>query len=295
MVIIVSKEGSLANQILHASFFMVNAKEHGYRVVHLFFDDYYSFFSESLSNNKTPMRFLGKRRSWLVSSFQKFVRLGVRVFLKLGITKLPFFEIVRYKGHHQGLQPFDLNDEKFVKKARSKLVLVKGWAFRDPENFKKHRQLLLDAWMPNKYYRNNAEQYFNKYESGNDFVIGVHRRGGDYKNFEGGKWYYTSAQYSEKMKEIKSLEIFRNKKIAFVICTNEREVSLQDTGNFSVFNEERHFIEDLYLLAKCDYIIGPPSTFSMWASFYGSRPLYMIKEMETKITDEIFKANTEIY
>jgi hypothetical protein len=293
MVIIVSREGQLANRIAHASSFMVNAQEHGYRVVHLFFDDYYSFFSECLSDKKTPIKFLGKRRNGLVVSFQKFVTVGVKVFLKLGITKLPFFEIVRYEGYQQDMKAFDLNDEKFIKKARSKLVLVQGWLFRDPENFKKHRQLLLDAWVPNKHYRENVEQYFNKYKNRNEILIGVHLRGGDYKNFEGGKWYYTAGQYYEKMKEVASLEIFRNKKIAFVVCTNEKEISLPAADNFSVFNEERHFIEDMYLLTKCDYIIGPPSTFSMWASFYGSRPLYMIREIETKITDEIFKTKAE--
>jgi len=295
MVIIISKEGQLANRILHASSFMVNAQEHRYRVLHLFFDDYYSFFSESLSRNKTPIKFLGKRRSWLVSSFQKFVTIGVRVFLKLGITKLPFFEIVGYEGYQQGMKSFDLNDERFVKKARSKLILANGWAFGDAKNFKKYRQLLLDAWTPNKHYRDIAEQYFNRYRNGNDLLIGVHLRGGDYKNFEGGKWYYTPDQYYEKMKEVAALGIFRNSKIAFVVCTNEKEISLPSTSNFSVFNEERHFIEDLYLLAKCDYIIGPPSTFSIWASIYGTKPLYMIGEMETRITDEIFKTNAEIH
>ncbi|MFN5837557.1 MAG: hypothetical protein ACK47J_12755, partial [Pseudanabaena sp.] len=35
-------------------------------------------------------------------------------------------------------------------------------------------------------------------------------------------------------------------------------------------------IEDLYSMAKCDYLIGPPSTYSMWASFYGMVPLLHI-------------------
>ena len=174
------------------------------------------------------------------------------------------------------------------------MVLVQGWLFSDQENFKKHRQLLLDAWVPNKHYRDNVEQYFNRNKNGNELLIGVNMRRGDYKNFEGGKWYYTQDQYYEKMKEVAALEIFRNRKIAFVICTNEKEVSLQSSGNFSVFSEERHFVEDLYLLAKCDYIIGPPSTFSIWASICGTTPLYMIREMETKITDENFKTNAEL-
>lgn len=45
-------------------------------------------------------------------------------------------------------------------------------------------------------------------------------------------------------------------------------------------------IEDLYALSKCDYIFGPPSTFSMWASFYGEVPL---KFFET--TNEKFSLN----
>ena len=38
----------------------------------------------------------------------------------------------------------------------------------------------------------------------------------------------------------------------------------------------RHFITDLYCMASCDGIIGPPSTFSQWASFYGKVPLSFI-------------------
>ena len=33
-------------------------------------------------------------------------------------------------------------------------------------------------------------------------------------------------------------------------------------------------VEDLYALAGCDLLIGPPSTFTQWASFYGKVPLY---------------------
>ncbi len=295
MVIISSKEGQLANRIWHASSFMVNAQEHGYRALHPFFDDYYSFFSESLKNSKNPVWFLGKRTNTLVTLFQKFFTLGIKTFLKLGITKLPFFEIVRFEGYEFNIEPFNLNDKKFVKKAKSKLTFARGWLFRDQENLKKHRQLLLDVWKPNKYYLANVEQYFKKYKNETQILIGVHLRGGDYKNFEGGKWYYTPKQYYEKIKEVAALGIFSNKKIAFVICTNEKNISFPDFENVSIFNEERHFIEDLYLLAKCDYIMGPPSTFSIWASFYGGKPLYKINELETKITDENFKANSQIF
>ena len=34
---------------------------------------------------------------------------------------------------------------------------------------------------------------------------------------------------------------------------------------------------DLYALSRCDYIIGPPSTFSQWASYYGHVPLRFLR------------------
>jgi hypothetical protein len=40
-----------------------------------------------------------------------------------------------------------------------------------------------------------------------------------------------------------------------------------------------HLIEDLYSLAQCDFLAGPPSTFTLWASFYGKVPLYMAKDI----------------
>jgi hypothetical protein len=32
----------------------------------------------------------------------------------------------------------------------------------------------------------------------------------------------------------------------------------------------------MYVLAACDLILGPPSTFSIWASYYGQVPLMQL-------------------
>lgn len=210
--------------------------------------------------------------------------------MKLRLKNFTFLEIIRNEGFEQDPIPLDLNDKNFIKKARSKMVLTTGWLFQDIVNLEKHRQMLVKIWTPNKNYRENIEQYYNKYKKGHDFVIGVHIRRGDYEQFEGGRWYYTPDEYYRKIEEVAALEAFRGKKIAFVICTNEKIISFPTSGTFSVFNEKRHFVEDLYLLAKSDYIMGPPSTFSMWASFYGNVPLYKITEIEKKISDQNFEA-----
>jgi hypothetical protein len=289
MVIIASKEGQLANRMLHASSFMVNAKEHQYKLVHPFFDEYYCFFSENLQHCGTNIRFTGKGKSLFNIFFQRCFSFGIKFLLKLKISRLPFMELVKYEGYHQELKPFDLNDPGFVKKAKSKIVLVYGWLFRDPLNQEKHRPYLLESWTPNKIYSDHINQYTTRYKKDHDLLVGVHIRRGDYKKFEGGKWFYTAEQYYRKMKELAALENFRDKKIAFVICTNEKDINLSSAENFTVFNEERHFVEDMYLLSRCDYIIGPPSTFSIWASYYGKVPLLMIKDPDNPVAIDKFQ------
>jgi len=34
---------------------------------------------------------------------------------------------------------------------------------------------------------------------------------------------------------------------------------------------------DLYAMSRCDYLMAPPSTFSGWASYYGSVPLLRLE------------------
>ncbi|MCW3058345.1 MAG: hypothetical protein JWQ02_166, partial [Capsulimonas sp.] len=44
----------------------------------------------------------------------------------------------------------------------------------------------------------------------------------------------------------------------------------------------------MYSLSECDYILGPPSTFTAWASFYGQKPLYKILEPEAAVSLDDF-------
>ena len=35
---------------------------------------------------------------------------------------------------------------------------------------------------------------------------------------------------------------------------------------------------EMYALARCDLIVGPPSSFSGWASFMGNRPIFYLEK-----------------
>jgi hypothetical protein len=119
-----------------------------------------------------------------------------------------------------------------------------------------------------------------------DILIGVHIRRGDYKNFENGRYYYENKIFINNMLKLKDL--FPDKKLTFLICSNEK-INLNEFKNLNVHLGTGHFIEDLYSLARCNYIIGPPSTYSMWASFYGQVPLFQMKEREEAINLNSFK------
>jgi hypothetical protein len=56
----------------------------------------------------------------------------------------------------------------------------------------------------------------------------------------------------------------------FVIFSNE-EVSFRTT-DITIVYSNMDAMSDLAAMAQCQYIVGPPSTFSMWASFYGKVP-----------------------
>ena len=60
---------------------------------------------------------------------------------------------------------------------------------------------------------------------------------------------------------------------AVFLLTSDEPIDQADYSGFQTVVGTGGPIGDLYGLSKCDYIIGPPSTFSTWAAFYGQVPL----------------------
>jgi hypothetical protein len=48
-------------------------------------------------------------------------------------------------------------------------------------------------------------------------------------------------------------------------------------------------VGDLFALAECDYVLGPLSTFSQWASFHGNKPLLQLRDKNTRVERERFR------
>jgi hypothetical protein len=110
--------------------------------------------------------------------------------------------------------------------------------------------------------------------------VGVHIRHGDYANFRDGKYFYTLPQYVDQMRILARL--LAPRRIGFLVCSNVSQDSTH-FGDLKVTMGPGHLLEDMYALAECDYLMGPPSTYTIWASFYGKVPLHSIEAADAPL------------
>ncbi len=276
MVIVNYKAGRFSNRLFHFSHFIVNSIAHDYTLIYPYFDEYAAYFEATEKNifpkGRITLNFFGNKLTRIAVSFSSKI-----IFKIFKLDKVLFFR--RFYGYHHTRDAFfDLNEPAFIQQAKKALLIVEGWRYRDKINFDEmHKSLLREIFTPKKIFlekiKTNLSQCKKKDET---ILIGVHIRRTDYKTFENGAWYFSDTIYAEKMQAIKHIFAARNKKCTFYLCSDEPIVAQNFSGFEIIFDIQPHFISDLYTLAACDYIIGPPSTYSMWASFYGNVPLLKI-------------------
>jgi hypothetical protein len=151
---------------------------------------------------------------------------------------------------------------------------------------KKHINKIKLIFTPMQTITHEVNEVFKEKRQSNTLIIGIHMRYGDYANHRGGKYFYRLDEYKVIMHKIISL--LPNKKIIFFIASNINiSESAFDGINVITLNNV-NAVKDLYGLSLCDFIAGPPSTFSAWASLYKNVPLYFIENIKDNFTIESF-------
>lgn len=140
-----------------------------------------------------------------------------------------------------------------------------GWDNIHDEINEDGKTIIRKVFKPSKTILTKIEKKFKKEREDGKIIIGIHIRLGDYSYFEKGKYFFTVEEYRRVMKK---LILYFDKDVKFFIASNET-INPKDFSEFNFFYFGEKAIIDLYSLSKCDYIIGPPSTFSMWAALYG--------------------------
>lgn len=110
---------------------------------------------------------------------------------------------------------------------------------------------------------------------------GIHMRGGDYKRWLNGRYYFDQITYRKAMD--KFISLLPQKKIKFFICSNEPIQRDVFAGLEYFIIDNATASQDIYALSRCDYIIGTLSSFNAWSSLLGGVPLFtLLKEEEAE-------------
>lgn len=154
---------------------------------------------------------------------------------------------------------------------------VLGWPFYNPDSLEKHRERVVEFFRPKDEFVYNANAFWDKYASPYEYVIAVHVRRKDYKEYLNGKYYYDNEVYVNAMNHM--CELLPDKKLLFIIFSDEiSEIEQFKSEKYDIVISKNNAVVDLTIMSKCNYIIAPPSSFSGWASFSGNVPIFRIAE-----------------
>ena len=220
--------------------------------------------------------------------------------------KFQYFHICNTKYHHflnyaiakyaakWGLIPtltFNVKDADTTEQEQvmlnKKHVVVAGWEARWYDLFVKYKSEIIDLFAFKKSVVKACQQVLAETTDGT-LRLGVHIRRGDYARWYGGQYFYNDDQFLNIIKQFLTL----HPKTTVYILGNDpsldKERYRRELNGAKVIFPCGNAAEDLYVLSECDYLIGPPSTFSLTASMYHDTPLYWILDADKPLTEEAF-------
>jgi hypothetical protein len=198
-----------------------------------------------------------------------------------GLVKLVFFNKSSVRKN--------IDCEKALLKAfeKSNAVLTGGWNFRVPHLTEKYRDELIKKYSlkPEFYENNDFYKKTIKLKQEENILIGIHIRRGDYKEWRGGKYYFEDDVYEKYMNDFsQKLSQKTDKKQTFLIFSNDK-VKFIDSENLLVSKESWYI--DHHIMSICDYLIGPQSTFTLWASYIGKNTYFSIRDDSGNIDNTV--------
>ena len=269
MILVPNCAGQMCNKLIYFAHALATAIDCGRDLVYFFGEDAHRFSDlhpEALGG--VDVRCFNWRRSKIVD--------GICGWLEWHL--------------HPDREGFMVNSRKLVSGFRDRPrflpIVLWDWNFRNPEGVKKHRAKICAYLRAKDAHVVRAKEIVSRAREGADVVVGVHVRRGDYKWAYDGKYYYSDEEYLRFMREF---EKSSGKRVRFVVVSNEPvNCEFLQANGVSVVNASASAAEDVVTLSECDYIMGPRSTFSRFAAFYGNKPICRILDRAQRIDIESF-------
>ena len=286
-IIISKKTGRLGNRLQLYAHWIAFALEKEVRLLNPAFAEYSLFFQGTAAQR------LGKfpKDQGSISSSEAFRewiywsnRAAYKLAKPLAVSKNSLIRVAKAQSSKFIQTDSLLND--FLQESWN-ILFAQGLHFYSPgEWFVRHGDKIRSFLEPLNVYQEKATQLVTKIKSQTDVLVGVHLRQTDYKEFVGGRFFYSLEQYLMKMLEIRDL--YHPRKCSFLICSD-----VQWEGNLkrglAYFSGPGTLVGDLMALSKCDLILGPPSTFSGWAAWYGKVPIHFLENPTISLALDSFQ------
>lgn len=255
----------MCNNILQYGHAYAWAREHGKQSMSMRFAYKYPYFKIC----KTPYH------NFFCYVFAKFA------------AKMHLLPIVNYDDINISKSETEEN-ERIMSKSRN--VIVEGWYIRHYDLFIKYIDDIKRLFSFNEEITANIKKYLAQTSSSDDIKLGIHIRRGDYRTWNGGKYFFEDSEYIGFIKAFQN--IHPNESVAVYICSNESldvETFKAALPGMKINVNQGNPADDLCLLSNCDFIIGPYSTFSLTASLYNHTPLCWLMEKNQQIIFDYFE------
>jgi len=277
MILIPSQKGQLGNHLFTLLHFTSTAIEHGLSVRYPCFNYPLDKF-ESLG---TPSQLLhisesGKQQN---KSRRKFFKYLHRYF-----PTSPFHQ--SYVNHSE--PHIDTGKEEFHSLAEKKILICKGFGFRDKQNVIKHQNELRKIFQANADTRAAVDIYIQQAGiSKNTTCIGIHIRRKDYKFYNNGKYFFSDNHWLCWFDQLVNIFQSGPNYIKIILFSDENVEHLTDNQKH-IHTGPGDMYEDLEMMNRCDFLLAPPSTFSGWASFMGNVPILRLESPDQNISKTDF-------
>ena len=273
-VILCDKYGNIGNQLYMSCFLIKWANEFNVLTFNFGLIRNQQYFTKS--TNDIFLRY-PYRKSFNSPKLQKILasslnRISLRILNRQFFQKIKSLNLLQHKTN-KDFHELETNIQK------NDITLLRGFIHNQTYS------IFRDVFSKIKEYFDIVSHHTSKInepmEQLNDceVIVGVAIRHGDYKTWQNGKYYLSTETYQKWMEKAESL--FAPKKVGFFIASDEeQDLSIFEKHNY--FFRSVHPLENLYSLAKCDFLLSVPSSFAGWAHFIGETPLLKLDKKVCK-------------
>jgi hypothetical protein len=285
-LIIANKTGQLGNRLTVFAHFLAAGRERGWTVVNPSFCEYAPFFvgtRERLlvaSGAGAP----GSGRTWSPAARQTAYLVNRLCYKSAHVLhRIPATGV----GWARARALVDIRPlVEAAEAAGCRFLFTQNYNFRHHPWCARHADHIRRLLTPIAEHRQAAARILAPLRERERILIGVHIRHGDYRFHLGGRYFYPVSTYARVMRDLAAQ--LAPRRAAFVVCSNA-EHRFDDFAGLEAVRGPGHLVADLHALSRCDYVVGPPSSFNSWAAFHGRCRHAVIDQADAQLSLDAFR------